>query len=79
MRRKAFVEIRRGRSDSSVTVQVVPEGTTRLRRLDRLAAARLGITLIFCGSGDERRGPRSKFQVAIREATVIAKSINGGS
>jgi len=77
MKRRAFVEVRRGRSDSSVTVQLVPEGTTRLRRLDRVAAARLGITFIFCGSGDPRGGPRSKFQLAIREAEMVARNING--
>ena len=77
MKRRAFVEVRRGRSDSSVTVQLVPEGTTRLRRLDRVAAARLGITFIFCGRGDPRGGPRSKLKLAIREAEMVARNING--
>ena len=77
MKRRAFVEVRRSTSDSYVAVQLVPEGKLPLRRLDRVAAARLGITFIFCGSGDPRRGPRSKLQLAIREAEMIAKTING--
>ena len=77
MTRRAFVEVRRSTSDSYVAVQLVPEGKLPLRRLDRGAAARRGSTFIFCGSGDPRGGPRSKFQLAIREAEMVARNING--
>jgi len=67
-----------GGPDTYVAVQVVPEGVEPLRRLDRKAAARRGIELIYVGEGyDEHRGPRSSLGRAIRKATEIADRING--
>jgi len=66
-----------GGPDTYVAVQVVPERVEPLRRLDRKAAARRGIELIYVGEGYAKHfGPRSTLGEAIRKATEIVDRIN---
>jgi hypothetical protein len=88
-KRQAFVEIRsqhsRGSSsntfggpDTYVTVQIVPEGQTRLRCLNYKHAKKRNIRLLYCGEGYSKNQAteRSMLGAAIKKAEDLANDIN---
>jgi len=64
--------------DTYFMVQVVPDGVEPLVRLDRKAAVRRGIELIYCGEGYSKRQvtPRSMYNQALAEAERVADEID---
>ncbi len=86
----AYVEVRtqpvKGRGwasgpDTYVAVQVVPAGVEQLAYLNRSAANRRGIEIIYCGEGYSNRNKteRSMLGAALAEANRIANTINQGA
>jgi len=64
--------------DTYVTVQIVPQGATRLSCLNRSVAKKRGIILINCGEGYRNRQAttRSMLGAAKDKANYIAEAIN---
>ena len=64
--------------DTYVMVQVVPDGIEPLVCLNRKAAEKRGIELIYCGEGysNRQKTPRSMLNQAVANAEVIADEIN---
>lgn len=91
MKRTAYVEIRSqhsvgssanrfGGPDTYVAVQIVPEGTARLRILQERVAQKRGIEILYCGEGYKRHdGPRSMLGQALARAERIVTRINGAT
>lgn len=64
--------------DTYVAVQIVPDGVEPLQYLNRRAAERRGIEIIYCGEGYRNRcgSGRSRLDRARMKAAMIADQVN---
>jgi len=67
-----------GGPDTYVAVQIVPAGVTKLTALNRQAARKRGINIIYCGEGYYRRQAteRSMLGQALAKARKLVLLIN---